>query len=121
MATAAHVDEHGHVTPHVLKPREVAEILGLDESTIYRRIADGTFTDAFADDEHISRKGVPAWQVEERINRGRARCGCACHQSPSASVVAAGVAGPPPSLPAAVGGGGPHLRSVGGGPAPSAA
>lgn len=111
MATAAHVDEHGHVTPHVLKPREVAEILGLDESTIYRRIADGTFTDAFADDEHISRKGVPAWQVEERINRGRARCGCACHQTPTVASPVGGVP-PHPSFPAAVGGGGPHLRSV---------
>lgn len=114
------IDDEGRVRPHVLKPSWVAEILGLDPATVYRRIANGTYTDAFADDEG-SRKGIPAWQIEQIINAGRAGCGCACHQSPSASVVGAGVAGPPPSLPAAVGGGGPHLRSVGGGPAPSAA
>lgn len=111
MATAAHVDEHGHVTPHVLKPREVAEILGLDESTIYRMLDRGELDDAFADDAGLHRKGVPAWQVEERINRGRARCGCACHQTPTVASPVGGVP-PHPSFPAAVGGGGPHLRSV---------
>lgn len=81
----AHVDEHGRVTPHVLKPREFA-------------------TTATA------RKGVPAWWVEERINAGRAGCGCACHQSPTAAPSVGGT--PPPSLTAAAVGGGVHLRPV---------
>ena len=120
MSAGYQVDDHGHVTPHVLKPREAAEILGLDESTVYRMIDRGECPDAFALTSTV-RKGVPAWWVEERINAGRARCGCACHQSSPASVVVAGVAGPPPSLPAAVGGGGPHLRPVHGVGAPRTA
>lgn len=115
MATSAQVDEHGHVTPHVLKPREAAAILGLDESTVYRMIDRGECPDAFALTS-TARKGVPAWWVEERINAGRAGCGCACHQSPTVASSVGGV--PPSSLTAAAVGGGTHLRSVGGGPAP---
>ena len=120
MATGFQVDEHGHVTPHVRKPREAAEILGLDESTVYRMIDRGECPDAFALTS-TARKGVPAWWVEERINAGRARCGCACHQSSPASVVVAGADGPAASLSAAAVGGGSRLRSVGGGPAPLSA
>lgn len=102
------VDNHGHVRPHVLKPREAAEILGLDESTVYRMIDRGECPDAFALTS-TARKGVPAWWVEERINAGRARCGCACH---SPAVIPAAGEVPPHPFPASAGGGGTHLRSV---------
>lgn len=112
------VDEHGRVTPHVLKPREAAAILGLDESTVYRMIDRGECPDAFAATA-TARKGVPAWWVEERINVGRARCGCACHESPAAAPAVGGV--PPHPFPASAEGGGTHLRSVPGGATPGAA
>lgn len=106
------VCDHGRIRPHVLKPSEVAAILGLDESTIRRQMTAGDL-----EETPISgtRRGVPAWAIEARINAGREvpDCGCfADHQSPTAPVVDAVAGGPAVAVPHGTNGGGTHLRSV---------
>lgn len=54
----------------VLKPREVAAVLGVDQATVRNWVKRGSCPNAFAGLDG-TRIGIPWWWVEERINAGR--------------------------------------------------
>lgn len=55
----------------VLRPREVAAVLGVTESSVRNWVKRGVCPDAFAGLDGCHRIGIPWWWVEERINAGR--------------------------------------------------
>lgn len=97
------IADDGTITPPLLTPAEVAEIVAVDQATVRRWVRNGQAPHAGLPGANVR---IPAWWVTDRIRAGRP-----AEPSP-ASVVVAGEAPAPPSLPASAGGGAGHLRTV---------
>lgn len=92
----------------VLTPRQAADLLGVDHTTIRRWVREGHCPDVFAD-LPTHRLGIPRWWVDRIVS------------PPPVVVSGVEAGGPAVAVPHGNNGGGSHLRTVPGAATPGAA
>jgi len=93
----------GTITPPLLTPAEVAEIVAVDQANVRRWVRSGECPDAGLPGATVR---VPAWWVTDRIAAGR------LPSAPAEGVVALAERGPAVAVPHGTNGGGTHPRTV---------